>query len=811
MHEWKKKKKNPSQKAQYQYLMFMFFYREREGMESTRLDVNYKEKDFPFPFQPYDIQNGLMQSLWECCDGEKFGIMESPTGTGKTQSIINGSLTWLRDFKKREDVQDDDSSEEHDPNIPDWVVEANRQQKRQNRESEIRMSAIKRTKIEKRLKRPHITISTDDEDLLQDPVDETQNSFNEYECDSDTSSESAEPENTPKIIFASRTHTQISQFISELKKTIWWKDPSIRALQLASRSHLCINKDVINRSRGNPERLNDLCNTVGADAQNSQCPYTGKGSGLKKLMDRMKVTPMEIEDILKHGKHDKGCPYFATKRTVDRANVIALPYSTLLSQASRLAYGLHLEGNVIVVDEGHNITESVNQTHSVTATLPMLQQTQQAVSLYLNTYKNRLHVKNKTRVRKLSAILKKLVDWVVAKSQTNKNDNQESELLNMTQLVFTSDIEGVDVPEIIRFLREVHLFRKLQGFLEKRNEASVSGGPPLATVASMYNVEKFLFMIVAANREHCRLIYSTTNGHPTLAIISVFAADEFRVILDKARSVVLAGGTMSPVSDIKHQLIPQLKEDKIIIYQCGHVIPPDNIIPITVAAGYGECFDFRFENRANPSLLMSLSRVLVDLCSVVPQGLVVFFSSYAYEQFFWDYITKKPAYEEIRMKKKVYREPKQANDVGAVLTEYQNDCLNKGALLSCVIGGKLSEGINFSDGYGRCVIIVGMPYPNKSDPILAEKQNVLRCHAGAAAATSMFDVMCMKAVNQSIGRAIRHQNDFASILLLDHRYSHDRIKQLLPSWVLRSTRDSKDFGECKNMIQNFFDNKKDKL
>ncbi|CAD7950551.1 unnamed protein product [Amoebophrya sp. A25] len=42
---------------------------------------------------------------------------------------------------------------------------------------------------------------------------------------------------------------------------------------------------------------------------------------------------------------------------------------------------------------------------------------------------------------------------------------------------------------------------------------------------------------------------------------------------------------------------------------------------------------------------------------------------------------------------------------------------------------------------------------------------------------------CMKAVNQCVGRAIRHKNDWAALLLLDQRYASGRVKEDISSWL----------------------------
>ena len=75
-----------------------------EGSPSTspqhghkRPRVAEEEHAFGFPFPPYDVQESLMQELYRCLDEGGIGVFESPTGTGKSLSLICSTLRWLVD------------------------------------------------------------------------------------------------------------------------------------------------------------------------------------------------------------------------------------------------------------------------------------------------------------------------------------------------------------------------------------------------------------------------------------------------------------------------------------------------------------------------------------------------------------------------------------------------------------------------------------------------------------------------------------------------------------------------------------------
>lgn len=99
--------------------------------------------------------------------------------------------------------------------------------------------------------------------------------------------------------------------------------------------------------------------------------------------------------------------------------------------------------------------------------------------------------------------------------------------------------------------------------------------------------------------------------------------------------------------------------------------------------------------------------------------------------------------------------------------------------------------------------MVGLPFPNIQSAVWKAKiehveksaykkaeqsiQDESRRQAMAkAAGRDFYENSCMRAVNQCIGRAIRHRNDYAAIVMIDHRYESERIQRKLPAWIRQS-------------------------
>lgn len=226
-----------------------------------------------------------------------------------------------------------------------------------------------------------------------------------------------------------------------------------------------------------------------------------------------------------------------------------------------------------------------------------------------------------------------------------------------------------------------------------------------------------------------------------------------------------------------------------------------------------------------------MGQAIIGMSSNIPDGVVVFFPSYAYldtciaswkrlsvqpsKTTFWDRFTQiKPIFLEQRADQSTGKSAtsKEAA-VDSVLTAYSAAVASgngRGALLFAVIGGSLSEGINFSDSLGRGVIVVGLPFPNPHSAewkakmqYITSKENT-RGGDGKAVARDYYENACMRAVNQCIGRAIRHKGDYAAIMMLDKRFGSERIQNKLPQWIRSSLMAKTSMKGMESAFAQFF-------
>lgn len=298
----------------------------------------------------------------------------------------------------------------------------------------------------------------------------------------------------------------------------------------------------------------------------------------------------------------------------------------------------------------------------------------------------------------------------------------------------------------------------------------MTASAPATASTVMYQVRSFLLSLCNAEKDGRVLVHregasSAGRRDVRFKFVLLNPSVHFRPFVDEARAVILAGGTMHPIDEVVQLLLASAPPKRIRVFSCGHVVPEHAILGLAVGEGpTGVPFRFTYQTRTRPDIVDELGRAIVNLALLVPQGLVIFFPSYDYEAFVTQERWSAPVrladgsqgpsvMTQLANRKRVFREPRSSAEVDALLSDYAKaiDEDPRGAVLFAVVGGKLSEGLNFSDGLARAVAVIGMPFPSVDDPELRARMSYLDAVRGSGAGNTYYENLCMKAVNQSIG------------------------------------------------------------
>ncbi|EYU43539.1 hypothetical protein MIMGU_mgv1a020299mg, partial [Erythranthe guttata] len=262
-----------------------------------------------FPYQPYGTQLAFMNRVISTLDrsqreGHCHALLESPTGTGKSLSLLCSTIAWQQN------------------------------QKSKNIRGNLNHSSFK----------PNPEAVTDPINHGGGFIPETQPSGNPSIPPSATTSGKKEKlKSAPTIFYSSRTHSQISQVIREYKKTSYRVPMAV----LGSRKHYCTNPYL----RGE-DKVDEQWNVHKVKSH----PSLQKG-GCHEVHD--------IEDLVKVGQVVKGCSYFAARSMAQESELVFCPYNYIINPVIRAAMEIDISGSIIILDEAHNIEDIARDAGSI--------------------------------------------------------------------------------------------------------------------------------------------------------------------------------------------------------------------------------------------------------------------------------------------------------------------------------------------------------------------------------------------------------------------------------------------------------------
>lgn len=184
-------------------------------------------------------------------------------------------------------------------------------------------------------------------------------------------------------------------------------------LPLSSRQRLCINPSV---SRLNSvQAINDKCAELQQPKSGKKCPYVPKEellSQTNEFRDTTLASLPDIEDLHQLGKTLSVCPYYASRTAMAGAEIVTLPYPLLLQKSARDALGIKLEGNVVIIDEAHNIMDAVANVHSAEIRLSDLQRAKGMLGVYVKRFGKKLKGVNRVNVGQVGRVIAGLTEWM---------------------------------------------------------------------------------------------------------------------------------------------------------------------------------------------------------------------------------------------------------------------------------------------------------------------------------------------------------------------------------------------------------------
>ncbi|XP_050380801.1 regulator of telomere elongation helicase 1 homolog [Argentina anserina] len=708
--------------------------------------------DVDFPFEAYDCQLVYMEKVIQSLQQRSNALLESPTGTGKTLCLLCATLAWRKSL---------------------GVFSTG----------------------------PNVKTSLINGDKSGGSMSQSQSQGNDH----------------PTIIYASRTHSQIRQVIQELQRSSYRP----KMVVLGSREQLCIHEDV---SLLHGKAQTNACHFLCRKRTKRYCKHYSRTTDYLKNNSHLGDEPIDIEDLVNIGKKSGPCPYYLSRDLHKVVDILFAPYNYLIDRGFRKSLQINWRNSILIFDEAHNL-ESIC-ADAASFDLPSwlltacISEAKNCIDLSVQRRDESIDKsKNPDNFAILRALLLKLEKRISEVPIQSKELGYTKPGSYIYELLADLNITTDTVPMIINIIEEATLL------IEEDNQQNSKRN--VCRLESISDILNTIFRDISnANsyRVHVQEVQGSATddlkGKPSRTLSwwcfhPGIAMEEFSKM--DVGSIILTSGTLSPLDSFAQEL----KLEFPVRLENPHVITPSQIWAGVVPAGPSGCsFNSSYKSRDSIEYKQELGNAIVNFARIVPDGVLVFFPSYyLLDQCIgcWKNMSQANSttiWERICKNKKPVVEPRQSSLFLSSIEDYMaklKDTSASGAIFFAVCRGKVSEGLDFADHAGRAVIVTGMPFATWNDPKVRLKRQYLdeQAHSQRQVCKVLtgddwYNQQASRAVNQAVGRVIRHRHDYGAIIFLDERFAQPNRQSQISLWIRPHIKCYSKFGDVVYTLTRFF-------
>ncbi len=547
-----------------------------------------------------------------------------------------------------------------------------------------------------------------------------------------------------KLVYLTRTKSQQRQVMKELREIS--RLQPVLGVSLQGRGSSCpMAKQDAELKVGSAEELSGYCSQqkrLALKEAGKGCPYYAHTlcldlEGLQEFCRRELPT---AEDFAEHCLGMKACPYEAMKLLLPSADVVVAPYNYIFFPfiLGRFLEWLEcpLEELTLVVDEAHNLPEYLRGASSAGYSRYGLDQLAKECEEYHDP-----ELLDGISALDLHSIMTELMQEALEDYLDDEDGLLPQGFVNEGLLLnLRCSSNG---------LRNINQSLMDYGTLV-RDDRRDKGRLPRSYMLSL---SQFLqFWTSLEDRLFVRLITGGENpSFETYCLDASLAAEPLR----QCHSSLHMSGTLDPITEYRDSL--GLGRNAVLRY-FKSPFPPENLLTL-----HADDVTTRYDEMArDAAILPRLQDYVVGICNATDRNTAVFFPSYRLmDRFIDDGVLT-------RLDSGVHMESR-GMPQAELMETVDNFRNSRGDVLFSVMGGRVSEGLDFPDDDMEVAVLVGIPYPRPT-----ARQKALSNYYDAKFNMGWeytFKAPAVRKMRQAVGRLIRSETDRGVAVILDRRAS----------------------------------------